>query len=222
MNGAYPEKLLGYRFRDEGLITTALTHRSYGSNNNERLEFLGDGLLNAVIAAELYKAKPGVSEGDLSRLRASLVRESAIARIARDLNLGDFILLGQGEAGSQRRDSVLADAFEAVLAAIYLDGGFNEVEKAICRFYAPYMRNLPDPESLKDPKTRLQEYLQSRSLPIPEYEVIHSSGPPHKRHFRVECRVSDKKWLSKGEGSSRRKAEQAAADSLLKKIQDEG
>lgn len=206
---------LAVRFRQAELLETALTHRSAGAKNNERLEFLGDALLNCVIAAALYRLCPELSEGDLSRLRASLVRESTLAELANEIELGDCIRLGPGESGSQRRASILADTFEAVLGAIYLDAGYPTVQQVIEACFAERLDNLPDPETLKDPKTRLQEYLQARSIALPSYHLISSSGPAHKRHFVIECTIADTQWSTQGEGSSRRKAEQAAARAML-------
>lgn len=210
-------KRLGHKFSHPDLLQTALTHRSAGSDNNERLEFLGDALLNCVIAAELFKARPDLAEGDLSRMRASLVRESTLAEVAKELDLAESILLGPGESGSQRRASVLADTFEAILGAIYMDAGFSGVEKVIKTRFKNRLLNLPDPESLKDPKTRLQEYLQSRAMDVPTYQIVKSSGPAHQKRFIVSCKVGEKGWSSSAEGASRRKAEQAAAMAVLEK-----
>lgn len=212
------QRALGYKFEQLDLLTDALTHRSYSSNNNERLEFLGDGILNGVIAAALYKSDSHFSEGALSRLRASLVCESSLAEIAEELGLGGYLRLGPGEAGSHRRASVQSDAYEAVIAAIYLDSGYESAEAFILRCFEGRLSDLPDPEMLKDPKTRLQEYLQARSLPLPEYKLLNSSGPAHKRHFVVACEVPSKDWAASGEGASRRKAEQAAAEALLEQF----
>lgn len=214
-------KRLGADFTDKGLLDTALTHRSAGASNNERLEFLGDALLNCVIAAELFERRPDLPEGDLSRLRASLVRESTLAEMARSLELGECIRLGPGESGSHRRSSILADTFEALLGAVYLDSGYEKVRQVIEGCFSEHLDALPDPDLLKDPKTRLQEYLQARSLSLPEYRVVDASGPPHKRHFVVECRIPHNTQAASGEGTSRRKAEQAAAHSLLERIANE-
>ncbi len=209
---------LGHEFADGDLLTQALTHRSAGRQNNERLEFLGDGLLNCVIAAELFRHCPEAAEGDLSRLRASLVRESTLAELAAELSLSAYLKLGPGESGSQRRASVLADAFEAVLGAIYLDAGFKRVEEVIKTLFAERLRQLPDPETLKDPKTRLQEHLQAQARPLPEYSLIESSGPAHKKHFLIACQIPGEAGRAEGAGSSRRKAEQAAALALLTQL----
>lgn len=208
---------LGYQFTQPDLLLTALTHRSASANNNERLEFLGDGLLNCIIAAALFKLRPDLPEGDLSRMRASLVRESTLAEVATELELGGCIILGPGESGSHRRASVLADTFEALLGAIYVDAGFEAVSKVVHACFARRLQNLPESDTLKDPKTRLQEYLQGRSMALPEYQLIRASGPAHQRHFVVACDVTESSWSARGEGSSRRKAEQAAAAAMLEK-----
>lgn len=213
---------IGYSFQDAALLTAALTHRSAGSRNNERLEFLGDGVLNFVIGEAVYRCRPDAPEGDLSRLRASLVRESTLAAIAQELELGDAVRLGAGElkSGGFRRRSILADAVEAVLGAVYLDGGFDAARSVVLGLYAERLDDLPSPESLKDPKTRLQEYLQSRHLKLPRYEIMEISGEPHRQIFRVVCRLGDGGQEAEGQGSSRRGAEQSAAAKLLELLQD--
>lgn len=209
------EKRLQLRFADSSLLLTALTHRSAGSDNYERLEFLGDGVLNAVIGHALYLRRPQASEGDLSRLRASLVRESTLAALGRELNLQEYILVGAGEAGSHRRESVLADVIESITGALYLDAGFAAAQEFLLRLFASRLDELPDAETLKDAKTRLQEYLQARERPLPEYAVQKTSGPAHKRCFEVACRLSDAQLITHAQGSSRRRAEQAAAQAML-------
>lgn len=211
---------LDYRFRDAGLLADALTHRSRGSRNNERLEYLGDGLLNFVIGAELYRLCPREDEGALSRLRASLVCEDSLARVARGLQLGELIRFGESElkSGGHRRDSILADALEALMGAIYLDGGFAAAQTVCLRLFAPLLADLPDPESLKDAKTRLQEWLQGRARPLPVYQVLSESGPPHRRHFVVRCALADGSQACEAQGASRRAAEQQAAEDLLRSL----
>jgi ribonuclease-3 len=211
---------LGYRFRRDDLLDAALTHRSAGSPNNERLEFLGDALLNWVIAEALCQRHPQASEGDLTRLRASLVREPTLAEIAQALELGEYLKLGAGEtrSGGFRRQSTLADTFEAVLAAIYQDGGIEAAQGVILALYRARLEQLPDAESLKDAKTRLQEYLQGQGLPLPDYEVIEITGQAHQQEFHVRCRVSDGSQQAEGRGGSRRQAEQAAASLLLERL----
>ncbi len=199
------------------LLTQALTHRSYSSTNNERLEFLGDALIGLFVAGALFEARPRAGEGDLSRLRASLVRERSLAAIARRFNLGECLLLGEGElkSGGWRRDSVLADAVEALVAAVYLDGGFDAAQQACRSLFADELANLPDADSLKDPKTRLQEWLQARSRPLPHYEVLAESGPAHRRHFQVRASLMDEPRAAEATSNSRRAAEQQAASDLL-------
>jgi ribonuclease-3 len=211
---------LEYTFNNEALLTEALTHRSAAPVNNERLEFLGDGILNFVIAARLFKQYPEMQEGDLSRLRASLVNKDSLADIAKLLELGEYIKLGSGElkSGGRRRDSILADAVEAILGAVYLDGGFDTCRSLVLRLYAEKLHNIPDIQTLKDPKTRLQELLQSRRYPLPEYTVLDVSGKAHKQMFRVECRIRELECITTAEGRSRRKAEQAAAELAIEEV----
>jgi ribonuclease-3 len=212
-------KILTYNFKQEDLLDQALTHRSYsGSSNNERLEFLGDSVLNLVISENIYLREPGASEGELSRIRASLVKQEALARVARDINLGDFIKLGSGElkSGGFRRSSILSDTLEAVLGAIYLDAGFEQARETVTVLYRDYLDKLPDGKTLKDSKTRLQEYLQSRQIDLPEYEVIKTVGKSHDQEFTVACKVDAIPLQSTGKGLSRKKAEQDAAQRALK------
>jgi len=209
------ERQLAYRFRDASLLRQALTHRSYGTPHNERLEFLGDGLLNFVVARLLFGQFPKLPEGDLSRLRASLVNQQSLAQIAASLSLGEHLYLGEGElkSGGSRRPSILADAFEALIGAILLDGGFDPAEQVLGQLYQPLLA-ATDPIVLgKDPKTRLQEYLQSKRLALPLYAIVAVSGEAHEQHFRVECTVPDLGIQAFGEGTSRRAAEQEAARS---------
>lgn len=216
-------KQLEYAFTDAALLEQALTHRSAGANNNERLEFLGDAVLGAVIAEALYQQFPEAPEGDLSRLRASLVKKSSLASIARELNLGDYLVLGSGElkSGGYRRDSILADAVEAIFGAVYLDAGFQPARELILRQYQSRLAAIPSADSLKDPKTRLQEYLQSRQLELPDYEVTAITGEAHNQNFAVQCAIAEKNLYSEGQGRSRRKAEQAAAQAMLELLEAE-
>lgn len=211
---------LGHTFRDPSVLLRALTHRSYSGDNNERLEFLGDALIGVLIAEALFREHPRAGEGALSRLRSSLVRERSLAVIARRLDLGDRLRLGEGElkSGGWRRDSVLADALEAVIAAVYLDGGFDAAGRVCRELFAAELANLPDAESLKDPKTRLQEWLQGRGRPLPQYEVLSESGPAHRRYFLVRARLADDGDSTEASGSSRRAAEQQAALILLTRL----
>ncbi len=208
---------LNHQFSDLSLLDTALTHRSAGMKNNERFEFLGDSILGFVIADYLYEKFPGADEGQLSRLRASLVKKEALAKIARELELGKYLRLGQGElrSGGHSRDSILADAVEAVIAAIYLDTDYQRARDFIFQLYAQQLQSVSMSRSAKDPKTQLQETLQSRRIELPEYEVIESSGPQHKQLFIVDCSVKTLGLKASGSGSSKRKAEQDAAKHLL-------
>lgn len=211
---------LGYSFRNPELLKAALTHRSAGSRNNERLEFLGDAILSYVISAELYRRFADADEGLLSRLRASLVKGDTLAELARGLSLGDYLHLGPGEmkSGGKRRGSILADAFEAVLGAVYMDSDMDTVRSLIHKLFDQRLAAASPAAVQKDPKTRLQEYLQARQRPLPVYEVIVESGEAHAKHFEVICRV-EQLGESRGTGSSRRKAEQAAASALLKELE---
>ncbi|MBS3745120.1 MAG: ribonuclease III [Wenzhouxiangellaceae bacterium] len=214
------QKALGYRFGQSGLLQQALSHRSRGNCNNERLEFLGDAVLNMVVAELLYKARPDVPEGDLSRLRARIVRERTLAEVARELKLGKHVLLGPGElkSGGFLRDSILADALEAVIGAVFLDGGFASAKSLVERLMAGRIAALPDAEALKDAKTRLQEWLQGRSLDLPDYEVVDVHGADHARQFTVVCRVAMLAEPIRATAGSRRRAEQAAALKALEEI----
>ena len=211
---------LGYRFERIEQLQEALTHRSAGAQHNERLEFLGDAILNFVIADEVFHRRPKDSEGSLSRLRASLVNRSSLAAIARDLDLGQHLRLGGGElkSGGHRRDSILADALEAVFGAVYRDSDFETARRVISRLYEGRLASLPEKVVLKDPKTRLQEVLQSTRRPLPGYQVVDVRGRAHHQRFRVECRLQDSDQVTFGEAGSRRHAEQRAAESMLVEI----
>jgi ribonuclease III len=213
------QQRLGYRFRDAALLQQALTHRSAGKTNNERLEFLGDAILGAVIAAELYRRYPVASEGRLSRLRATLVRRESLAEVARLLQLGDFLLLGTGErrSGGHRRGSILSDALEALLGAVYLDSGFAACNQCILEHFSIKLDALEEVTVLKDPKTRLQEYLQAQGRPLPGYLVLEVSGEAHAQWFRISCDVEGTSPCT-GTGNSRRKAEQEAAGRMLQQL----
>jgi ribonuclease-3 len=215
------ESRLGYRFRNAALLYQALTHRSYGSPHNERLEFLGDGVLDCVIAEALYRRFPSLSEGELTRLRAHLVREEALGALARGLDLGDHLRLGEGELVSAGgpRPSILADAMEAVFGAIHLDGGYDAARMAVLNVYAGTLTGLDPARTAKDPKTRLQEYLQAGHRPLPEYRVTGTRGAAHLQTFEVECIVADLGLRATGSGTSRQRAEQQAAEALLRALQ---
>jgi ribonuclease III len=211
---------LGYDCRQPALMEEALTHRSAGGRNNERLEFLGDGVLNCVVADLLYREFPMADEGELSRLRAGVVREESLAAVAGSLALGDYLTLGPGElrSGGFRRQSILADALEALFGAIYLDGGFAAVREVIERLMLPRIAALPDAADLKDPKTRLQEHLQARGLALPLYALESAQGEAHNQVFTASCEVSSLGLLANGQGQSRRRAEQEAAQRILDAI----
>ena len=213
-------ELSGYRFTDPGLLEQALTHRSAGAPHNERLEFLGDGIVNLLIAEMLFQRWPKADEGALTRARAELVREASLALIARRLELGVRLIMGPGEmkSGGHRRDSILADALEAVVAAIYLDSGFEACRTAVLPWFEESLAALPVGKPGKDAKTRLQEWLQARQRPLPTYELVSESGEDHAKMFRVGCSISDPTLAAEGEGSSRRTAEQAAAAALIDKL----
>jgi ribonuclease-3 len=212
---------LGYEPRDVQLFMAALTHRSAPGPNNERLEFLGDAVLNLVIARYLYFAFPDGTEGDLSRLRARLVSAEPLAEVAAEMGLGEMLQLGSGElkTGGFRRQSILADALEALCGALFLDGGLAAAQSVIERLFEPRVASLPAPASLKDAKTRLQEYLQSRGLALPRYTVERTEGEAHEQIFHVVCDVSDIGRRAEGSGSSRRRAEQEAAERILQEIE---
>jgi ribonuclease-3 len=204
---------LGHAFRHPELLRQALTHRSFGADHNERLEFIGDGVLNCAIALLLYERFPQLPEGDLSRMRASLVNRDTLYRHAGALDLGGLIRLGEGElkSGGAARPSILADALEAVFGAIFLDGGFGDAYAAIERVYAADLSGADTEAVAKDPKTRLQEWLQARRLPVPEYTITQIHGEAHLQTFEVACRIAPLDVAATGTGTSRRAAEQAAA-----------
>ena len=218
---------LGYRFRDAALHELALSHRSTGARNNERLEFLGDALLNMLVAELLYERFPKADEGELTRLRARLVSEPALAAIARELELGDKLRLGPGElkSGGFRRESILADALEALIAAVYLDGGWAACRDNVRELFDPRLEAAATATD-KDPKTRLQELLQARALALPAYELTGSTGADHAKVFAVMCTVAALDLRSEGRGGSRRAAEQAAAAAAIpvleQKLRDAG
>lgn len=217
------EKLLrriGYNFQDASLLRLALTHRSVSNTNNERLEFLGDAILGFLIAEELYRRFPMAAEGEMSRLRASLVKGQTLAMIATELELGEFMLLGSGElkSGGFRRDSILACTLEALIGAVYLDGGEVACRSLVKSLFASRLDQVSPDSVEKDPKTQLQEYLQARKLPLPIYDLSKVEGEPHSQIFYVECRVTGLPEPTMGEGRSRRFAEQAAASVALQKL----
>ncbi len=211
---------IGYQFKNSALLTQALTHRSFSGNNNERLEFLGDGALNFIIANQLYQRFPKLPEGDLSRLRAQLVKESTLSEIAFGLNIGDALKLGEGELKSAgwRRPSILADALEAIIGAVYMDGSFSAVEALVLKLYEDKLADI-DPKIIdKDAKSQLQEYLQGKKIDLPDYNVVSIEGEAHAQTFKMECVITKLNIATVGEGSSRRVAEQQAAQLALEVI----
>jgi ribonuclease-3 len=214
---------LGYRFNDPQLLEQALTHRSAGGKNNERLEYLGDAILGFIVADELFNYFHQATEGQLSRLRSSLVKRDTLAEVARDFNLGDYLHLGQGElrSGGQSRDSILADGLEAIFASIYLDGGYKACREVIQAIFLPRLKKMSLQNQQKDPKTELQEYLQSKKIDLPEYEIVDVKGDPHNQLFTVNCSVLGLAKQTTGQGASRRKAEQDAASKMLVLLKDD-
>ncbi len=208
---------LEYEPRDRALFVVALTHRSAEGPNNERLEFLGDSVLNLLLSERLYREFPTASEGDLSRLRARLVSEEPLAQVAQGMQLGELLHLGSGElkTGGFRRQSILADAFEALCGALFLDGGLDAVRAKIGPMFETRIASLPEPSTLKDAKTRLQEHLQASGRPLPVYTVKRTSGEPHAQIFLVTCSLTHSGLETEGEGPSRRRAEQLAAQAAL-------
>ena len=204
---------LGYRFSEPALLAQALTHRSHGSPHNERLEFLGDSVLNCVVAAELFARFGEMPEGDLSRLRARLVRQEALHRLSQELGVGEHLRLGEGEmkSGGSARPSILADALEALFGAVFLDGGFEAAREVVRRLIQPLLAELDPHDPGKDPKTLLQEALQARRIALPQYTVLATRGAAHSQHFEVECLIPQLAVRTTGSGSSRRTAEQEAA-----------
>ena len=218
------QRQLGYRFENTELLTRALTHRSAGPANNERLEFLGDAILGFETADYLFHHVGEATEGQLSRMRAHLVKRETLAQVARKLELGQILYLGQGElrSGGQNRDSILADAVEALIAAVYLDGGIDAARDLVRRLLGERLHNPAEVLQRKDAKTRLQEYLQGKGMALPQYQVDDISGDQHRQKFVVECRVDGIEYVTQGSGSSRRKAEQQAAAAYLTYLEQVG
>ena len=212
------ETALGHRFGNAELLRQALTHRSHSSPHNERLEFLGDAVLNCVVASLLYRRFGDLREGDLSRQRANLVRQEALAQVAQGLTLGDHLRLGEGElkSGGFRRPSILADALEAIIGAIFLDAGFDAARSVIERLLSPLLEQLDPSDSGKDPKTALQEFLQAQRQPLPQYALLTTRGEAHAQEFEIECTISSLGVRALGIGASRRAAEQCAAREALR------
>lgn len=216
-------RALGHRFVREDLLAQALTHRSVGSCNYERLEFLGDALLGFVIAEALWTRFPEADEGTLSRMRSSLVKRETLAALARELDLGAYLCLGAGElrTGGYARDSILADAFEAVWGAVYLDAGFESTRTLVLRLFAPRLDQTSAIRAGKDPKTLLQEWLQAHRRPLPEYAVVATGGDQHAQTFVVSCVLSDANLSTRAQGGTRRAAEQSAAQAMLEQIKND-
>ncbi len=216
------EDLLQYKFKDINLLQKSLTHRSFDGENNERLEFLGDSILNFTIAEALFKKFPNIPEGDLSRLRASLVKSGTLAEIAAKIKLGDFIFLGEGELKSAgwRRPSILADTFEAIIGALYLDGGLGPAQTFIHQYFQDWLNEINPAKIDKDPKTSLQELLQSKKLMLPKYEVADIKGEAHAQEFVVKCNIAQLSIATEASGPSRRAAEQEAASIALPLVKE--
>ncbi|ACL30070.1 ribonuclease III [Buchnera aphidicola str. APS (Acyrthosiphon pisum)] len=214
------QKVLGYTFTHKDLLKQALTHRSASSKHNERLEFLGDSILSFVIANALYQHFPYIDEGDMSRMRATLVRGNTLAEIAYEFDLGEYLKLGQGElkSGGFRRESILANTVEALIGSIYLDSNIKTVEELILKWYEKRLEKISPGDTQKDPKTRLQEYLQSKHLSLPLYFIVEVYGEAHNQLFTIHCKISTISEYLIGTGSSRRKAEQDAAQKALIKL----
>jgi len=212
---------LGYRFARHGLLQQALTHRSFSADHNERLEFLGDSVLNLAVAHMLYEALGSLPEGDLSRVRAQLVRQDSLHRLALGLGLPELVRLGEGElrSGGQGRPSILADALEAVIGAVYLDGGFGAADTLVRRLFDQVKISPAMSAAAKDAKTALQEWLQGHKMSLPQYEVVRVLGAAHRQTFEVACIVAEKQLREVGQGASRRAAEQAAAAAMLPALQ---
>lgn len=211
------EQRLGYHFEDQRQLQLALTHRSHGATNNERLEFLGDSILNFVVGEELFKRFPEVREGQLSRLRSQMVKGETLAELAREFELGDCLVLGEGEmkSGGHNRDSILADSVEAIIGAIYLASGLDVCRERVLSWFASRLNQLGLNTSAKDSKSRLQEYMQAQRQPLPEYLVVDVSGEGHAQMFTIECRVALSKKSTSATASNRREAEKQAAAQML-------
>ncbi|MEM8560785.1 MAG: ribonuclease III [Pseudomonadota bacterium] len=218
------ERSLGYWFRDRKLLNTALTHRSAGAANNERLEFLGDSIVNHVVAQALFQQFPDATEGEMSRMRASLVKGETLADIAREMAVGEHLVLGPGErkSGGHNRSSILADSLEALAGAILLDGGYDKCSEVLLTLFTSRLDRLTTGQSDKDPKTRLQEHLQAKGSPLPIYELVLVQGSEHDKVFSASCTLTQPRLTTEGTGKSRRRAEQAAAHEALQRLEKLG
>ena len=216
------EKILKYHFNDKSLLELALTHRSFQGKNNERLEFLGDSILNFIIAESLFKEFKLLPEGDLSRLRSQLVKSATLSEIGIALNLGDYLILGEGELKSSgwRRPSILADSVEAIIGAVFIDGGISSANKLITGWYQERLDAINPNDIQKDSKSVLQELLQAKKIPLPEYNVVSVEGEAHNQHFKVSCSIPKLGLSIEGEGASRKVAEQSAAEESIKKLKN--
>lgn len=214
------ERTLGHTFADRQLLEQALTHRSHGTPHNERLEFVGDSVLNCVIALELFRRFPSLNEGEMSRLRANLVCQETLYEIADFLAIGDCLNLGEGElkSGGRKRPSMLADALEAIIGAVHLDAGFASAQGVVQRLYESRLSAIIPGQQIKDPKTRLQEVLQGRRLELPRYSLLDTAGESHAQSFRVCCEITALRLRAEGVGTSRRAAEQKAAEAILESL----
>jgi ribonuclease-3 len=221
---AWLKKSLAYEFAEEHLLRQALTHRSAPGPNNERLEFLGDAVLQLAISELVFENTENASEGQLSRLRSTLVKDTTLAEVATFLGIGDHLILGSGEqkSGGHRRSSILADALEAIFGAVYIDAGFADARKIIHTAYGDRLHELPEAADLRDPKSRLQEYLQGRKMALPDYAMHKISGKAHDQSFEVSCSIAELDAMTIGKGSTRRDAEQEAATAMLEKIDASG
>lgn len=216
-------KRLGYEYQDQALVELALSHRSVGKNNNERLEFLGDSILNFIIADALFQQFPAAREGQLSQMRAQLVKGKTLAEIGREFSLGDHLILGPGElkSGGHRRESILADAVEALIGAMYIDGGMGITRQTVLEWFGDRLAQIePAEDANKDAKSRLQEWLQARKKPLPSYTLVNTTGSDHQQCFEIQCQIEALNQQFSGQGSSRRIAEQAAAQSALEALQN--
>jgi ribonuclease-3 len=216
-SAAWLKQSLDYEFTNEQLLQQALTHRSASGINNERLEYLGDAVLDFIISEAVYLQRPDASEGVLSRLRSSLVKDATLAELAIDLGVGEHLTLGSGEkkSGGHRRASILADALEAIFGAVYLDSGFNEAKRIIQNAFADRLVKIPDSAERRDPKTRLQELVQSRKIALPDYQVEKVEGKAHEQTFSVRCTIAELDASTTGQGLTRRDAEQESAEQML-------
>ena len=217
---AWLKKALAYEFTNEELLRRALTHRSAPGRNNERLEFLGDSVLQLVVSEHVYREKDDAREGRLSRLRSSLVKDATLSEVATELGIGEHLILGSGEkkTGGHRRASILADAIEAIFGAVYLDAGFDAARKVVERAVGDRLVHLPGAGELRDPKSRLQEFLQARQMALPTYDLVNVSGKAHKQFFQVSCAIEDGNQVTTGSGTTRRDAEQEAAAKMLERL----